>query len=439
MNGTDANFVDHAKPRGLANAQNQGDSLLDIYGSSKAVPIKDSLKRTGAPEDESSKWIHRDKLARIENEELQAAGIILPRPRARSKPPMSHANGNRRPIDGEGGSRSRKNSSATLESRTPEIVVPSWDLRLPDEVAADTDGYFVLNDGARGTSRLPVAKQSPLPVPIEHIERDMLMARRRDDSPDAEDKLSYPKTRSRRGSENALESSSFAPQPAKRSATDISPKKASTSARKSSAPVKSAGTSRPGTRNGPGKDSKGNGTRPTTRSGERELSPTAAGKQPEGDPPWMVSAYKPDPRLPPDQQLLPTVAKRLQQEKWEREGKFVSVYDRDFRPLSGEGGFLQPPEAPAKKPEDKSEQENHQDEWPLKAEPPKSPALSVGRTGSYSTIPKIQEKPIVSPMPSPRVPIGPVPHSPVPRVPEAPEKKDAENKSKAGCGCCIVM
>ena len=26
----------------------------------------------------------------------------------------------------------------------------------------------------------------------------------------------------------------------------------------------------------------------------------------EGDPPWMVSAYTPDPRLPPDQQLLPT-------------------------------------------------------------------------------------------------------------------------------------
>ena len=57
----------------------------------------------------------------------------------------------------------------------------------------------------------------------------------------------------------------------------------------------------------------------------------------------MISAYKPDPRLPPDQQLLPTVAKRLQQEKWEQEGKFGNIYDKEFRPLNEEG-FLKPPE-----------------------------------------------------------------------------------------------
>lgn len=97
----------------------------------------------------------------------------------------------------------------------------------------------------------------------------------------------------------------------------------------------------------------------------------------EGDPPWLVSAYKPDPRLPPDQQLLPTVARRLQQEKWEQEGKFGSIYDKDFRPLTGEG-FLSPPEnMPSSSSDDivKQEVEKPADDWPLKSpEVPKSPA-----------------------------------------------------------------
>ena len=78
----------------------------------------------------------------------------------------------------------------------------------------------------------------------------------------------------------------------------------------------------------------------------------------EGEPPWMVSAFRPDPRLPPEQQLLPTVAKRLQQEKWEREGKVGNVYDKEFRPLTDEG-FLEPPEHPIVAPEhEPAENEN---------------------------------------------------------------------------------
>ncbi|KAK4975592.1 hypothetical protein LTR28_009234 [Elasticomyces elasticus] len=38
--------------------------------------------------------------------------------------------------------------------------------------------------------------------------------------------------------------------------------------------------------------------------------------------------YKPDPRLPPDQQMLPTHVKRMMQEQWEREGKTGSMYNR---------------------------------------------------------------------------------------------------------------
>ncbi len=149
----------------------------------------------------------------------------------------------------------------------------------------------------------------------------------------------------------------------------------------------------------------------------------------------MVSAYRPDPRLPPDQQLLPTVARRLQQERWEKEGKFGNVYDKEFRPLTDEG-FLKPPEATANPTDEKEQAE----EWPLKTEnlraqpPPRSP-------GSYSTMPKIQDKPPLtplSPLPSPRNhPVRPLPEE-VLRIPEPPVD-ERPVKEKGGCGCCVVM
>lgn len=271
------------------------------------------------------------------------------------------------------------------------------------------------------------------------------MTRKRDNSPGAEETITYPKTRSRTGSDNPLETANVILPGVKRSATESSPKKSTAATRKTSAPAKT-GTGRPKTRNGTKEISTGSQTRPGTRSGERELSAGALSpgkpiKQLEGDPPWMISAYKPDPRLPPDQQLLPTVAKRLQQEKWEREGKFGSVYDKEFRPLNDET-FLKPPE-PAALPADRQslkDDKEKPDEWPLKPEA-RSPTLSQGRTGSYSTIPKIQEKPNVSPLPSPRSPnMQQGQFQPVVRVPDAPQDQpQPEEKEKGGCGCCIVM
>jgi hypothetical protein len=143
-------------------------------------------------------------------------------------------------------------------------------------------------------------------------------------------------------------------------------------------------------------------------------------KRPEGDPPWLATMYKPDPRLPPDQQLLPTVAKRLQQEQWEKEGKFGNAYDTSFRPLNDEE-FQPQPEA-IRQENEVSEQDS---EWPLRS--PKSPTLSTGRPGTaggYSTMPKIST-PVIEQAPSPKPPI---------RVQEPPE--DAK---KGGCGCCAIM
>lgn len=446
---------------GVGNESNKRPAVLEVYGANS--------------DDVSSKWIHRDKLARIESEELQAAGIIFPKSRARSKPrrdvSVDKTSAFRRAgtdNDLPAESRSRKNSTILSDHKIADMPVPGWDLRLPEEIAEES--YFATPNASRGSSRIPVAKTSPAPIALEYMERDMPITRQRGDSLGIENSIAYPRTRSasasKRPSDGGLGSGAVPtspllaspPQNATRSVSDVSPKKtpgavgsvantATSGGRKTSAPTKmnlSAG--RPKTRNGTSKDSNSSGTgatRPSTRSGERELSREvsagAASKQPEGEPPWMISAYRPDPRLPPDQQLLPTVARRLQQEKWEREGKFGSVYDREFRPLNDEG-LASPPEAlekPTREATGSTAESEKQDEWPLKPQT-RSPTIQQGRLGSYSTIPKIQDKPNMSPLPSPRQPMATVPE-PGSIAQAVSPRRDEEDGAKQGCGCCNVM
>ncbi|RYP52585.1 hypothetical protein DL769_010641 [Monosporascus sp. CRB-8-3] len=425
------------------------------HGQSASCPEKRRSDVDEPKDDENSKWIHRDKLAKIENEELQAAGIILPKPRSHSRPRRDRSqektNGHRRVADGseqQTFARSRKNSAHSEKALDSEAPASTWDLRLPEEIAEDPQErqYYAPNGSGKG-SRIPVPKLSPAPISSagrDHLERGIPVSRKASGNLlDHESSIPVPQSRSRSGSANALEEPERV-QPAKRSTTDISPKKSTTNTTRKTAPKdKQPAQSRPKTRSG-SKTRSTSSTRPLTRSGE--LSPTRA---PEGDPPWMVSAYKPDPRLPPDQQLLPTVAKRLQQEKWEQEGKFGNIYDKEFRPLNEEG-FLKAPEAEKSNDgqdggdggdgDNDDNGEERQDEWPLRADA-KSPSLSRPGTGSYSTMPKIQDKPNVSPLPSPRLPQQQtqtqIKTTQTIRVPEPPEEQ--QEKSKGGCGCCIIM
>ncbi|KAI1090765.1 hypothetical protein F5B19DRAFT_300531 [Rostrohypoxylon terebratum] len=423
-----------------------GDSFYDPYSTDNYRPNKDPRssqsnsisdhKRPNADvspdDDEHSKWIHRDKLARIESQELQAAGIILPKPRAQSRPRRDRSpektNGRRRVTDASDHpptARSRKNSELSLD-KTIDHEVPSWDLRLPEEIAEDPGEYWVTNDS--GKSRIPVAKVSPAPIPMDFLERDAPVTRKSSFAMLDEDaSIAIPKPRSRSGSANIRDEAPKI-QPTKRNVTEGSPKKSTTGARKGSVATKTAAQGRSKSRTGPASRS-GSTTRPTTRSGEMSPISKAA---PEGEPPWMVSAYKPDPRLPPDQQLLPTVAKRLQQEKWEQEGKFGNIYDKEFRPLNEEG-FLKPPES-----EKPKEVEEKQEEWPLRPDA-KSPNTSRPGTSSYSTMPKIQGAPAITPLASP-LSMQPPQVQPAPsvRAPTQVEEPEEDTK-KSGCGCCIVM
>ncbi|KAF4456317.1 hypothetical protein F53441_1537 [Fusarium austroafricanum] len=459
------NSVDGAASRHITESKTSpalnGNSWGQAYGPHQT---EDEYSRNAVPidkehVDEGSKWIHRDKLARIESEELQAAGIYVPRTRNHSKQRRNDRDRSRsamrRGTDASENShnpRSRNNSQA----RSPEVAGEPWDLRTPEEIAEEESNAYFTSNNHKGGSRIPIAKVSPAPISVDRFER---ASRKTSGSTDEERNLTNEKTRPgsahmMKGSDamsinGSLNNSSLPPP--KRSTTDTSPKKTTTGPRKTSGPSKTGTTTtgRPKTRSG----SIGNSistTRPSTRSGE--LSP--GNKAPEGDPPWMINSYKPDPRLPPDQQLLPTVARRLQQEKWEKEGKFGDVYDKDFRPLNDNELGKQDQFHQGDKPEGETEEKERdpsqpEGEWPLKLEPTKSPTL---RAGGYTTMPKISDKPHNSPLPSPRTPISPnAPQAPAQEQPKAeptteepvqqhPQQRvPAEEDSKGGCGCCVVM
>ncbi|GAB0137798.1 hypothetical protein EsDP_00006051 [Epichloe bromicola] len=380
--------------------------------------------------EEDSKWIHRDKLAKIENEELQAAGFMVPRARASSK--QRRARG-QHSIDSD--LSRHRNDSAHVDHRNDGTLAIGWDLRTPEEIADEEENAYFTAQSSRGGTRIPVARISPAPIPQDYLERSSPSARRIDSLEG--DAVAYTKTRSRSASASTKEldtaNSSSRALAAKRSVTDMSPKK--TTPRKASAASKSStATGRPKTRSGPSKDA----NRPVTRSGE----PVAFSHQPEGDPPWVFDSYKPDPRLPPDQQLLPTVAKRLRQEQWRKEGRFGDAYDKEFRPLN-DHEFPQPqPQPQPQEPEPVAHEDEDAEqigEWPLKPGSAKSPKQS-----SYSTMPKISDRPPVSPM-SPITPIT-SPKTPIP--PLTAQSQAAEpttelgpemEKQKAGCGCCVMM
>ena len=76
-------------PLSISRSGSEADSLLDLYGRPRSgVESMDKIERLGAMEDvgylededpERSRWIHRDKLLAIESQEMQEAGIKVPR------------------------------------------------------------------------------------------------------------------------------------------------------------------------------------------------------------------------------------------------------------------------------------------------------------------------------------------------------------------------
>ncbi|KAL5344476.1 hypothetical protein ACLOAV_010456 [Pseudogymnoascus australis] len=422
------------KKSSMSGTDSPSDSLVDLYSSGPGKSVSNGVDHTERGREEKGEapyheddpgWIHRDKLARIESRELQAAGIILPRTRAYSRRDRS------REASATGLHRNEQHPAKQqrVESPTAEELedddTAGWDPRTPEEIAADSNSsYRDYGSLSKGSSKIPLALTSPAPIPWEYLERDAPMQRSRSAVWGGEyDSIAYPPPRVKASSEEPLSqpTPTTTPSAPKRFASsDSSPKKSSNTTPTNRKMSATSATSKPPITQQKQKARSGSNSRPTTRSGEGPI------KTPEGDPPWLASMYKPDPRLPPDQQLLPTVARRLQQEQWEKEGKFGNVYDRDFRPLNDDEIKMPEPAAVAPEEQPEAKQEELLPQWPLRKARSPEPSRP-GTSSGYSTMPRIQNAP--SRIQSPMLAQFPV-HALEPE--QAPEKKK-------GCGCCVVM
>ncbi|KAF2428791.1 hypothetical protein EJ08DRAFT_320244 [Tothia fuscella] len=451
----------------------------------------------GSPEEDEENWIHRDKLAAIESRELEAAGFPVGRisrsgsRKADVELDHSKASANRESsldIHPEGDEADDEDPYAKFPDAYPprgenrqRLVSPlppaemdgggdaaetrsiDFELRTPEEVAAAEvehhEQYFRLPPPTRPNgSRLPLPRSSPVPVPIKIVERDSPLTRSHNGSAaDGPPHLIQPRPISRSSQYMLDDEPPVTPTHATKmsiSGSEYSPPKARVPKGAPTSGARKASGAKP--RNSSQQNRESPQKRPGTSSGVGGGRPST-GHRPEGDPPWMATMYKPDPRLPPDQQILPTHARRLAQEQWEKEGKIGTIYDREFRLLNTEEfpnpDLLPPLEDPKNRkgsvPGDgikttllNGNAHGNGSPWPLQTPPlgsPRSfgdrPGTSGTDHGGYNVMPSIKPSVNGTPVASPNK-SGP-PQNAV-RVPEPLEVEKGEEKK--GCGaCCVVM
>lgn len=415
---------------------------------------------------EHSRWIHRDKLALIESHEMQEAGIKLP---SRSGRAISKSNGTRAPLREpsreqsrdryrEGSQEHELDMEGTKFQRTlknddeserkpgdfpgPEVLKSEETSSEPFFSTTNSSINYRQQGMRSSSSRIPVPKSIPLPIPQGSIDRHAPPQRKRGASGNwgggDEEGILYGKTRSRSQSlgsqvlledEDLVESPSVSP--TKRQAGKVGPSPSTSNARKATNALRNASDPQksrltPSTTYKPPSSQ-----RPKSRSG-LEPRPTTAVNRPEGDPPWLATMYKPDPRLPPEQQLLPTHAKRMQQEGKTSSGSGSTV-NGDFGPLAAhtqDGLQILPPSSLPAQKDEMDKPATPEPGWPLKCLPNKengSPGAAGTDHGGYSTIPKVQS--------SPNTAAGTVT---TPRVTEQLPQQHS-GKASRGCPCCVVM
>ena len=381
-------------------------------------------------------------MAKIESEELQQAAILFHRRmRAGSKSSAGPGKGHDAHHVGNAyGSTTQPTSPAAERSEPwpelhedrgrpiemddgPNDERKKWDLRRPEEIAShETTPSLYSNPGLRkSSSRIPISTASPVPIgrrsraTTGELDDDEWGRGRRASEPMmVEPDTSTPSPGSRPVSRgfSTTQNTPAKKTPAKGTSTTRS------NSRKTSAPAGNRKPSSARSRTVSGNTSQ----RPVTRGGEARPPNTI--NRPEGDPPWLATMYKPDPRLPPDQQMLPTIARKMQQEQWEKEGRAPTTYDRHFAPLAVHAD--EQPRVPAKveepAPEEKPEDKVEEPARSIKSPEPPRPNTSTG----YSTMPKVQDTPQVGLTPNPN-------WNPPVVTAQQPLKKEK------GCGCCIVM
>ncbi|EMD01159.1 hypothetical protein BAUCODRAFT_144716 [Baudoinia panamericana UAMH 10762] len=453
---------------------------------------------------DDSAWIHRDKLAQIEIQEMEEAGInVRSSRRSLSNGPGVARRSSRsasRPGAQRGMSRERRgegelegagmlHSGVEDHQRKRVSTIPaaeeeefehdrSFDpnvdseIRTQEEIAAERHSASKPHIIRPSTSRIPISRISTVPVPQDVVDRDSPLPRSRSGSgawAGNWDEMQYAR-RARSSSiasqvlEDEVNGAHAVPRPDSsymQDSSENSPPKARlpNKAKRTSAGRRTSGTANGNSRPNSGYQNKAlTPQRPSSRT-ERRSRPSTS-HAPEGEAPWIATMYKPDPRLPPDQQMLPTHAKRMMQDQWEKSGKSSTAYDRDFRPLNDQE-FRQPPSKTPRlehdpfpqpqpspngtlslmKPEARmSPHTEGERPWPLT--PAKSDSKSEsgstrpGTSGGYRITPTIAPPPNIQ-RPSTSGQNSALPRDGAQRVPDFDEK-DVPYKKK-GCACCVVM
>ena len=340
---------DHAD---LSPASSENDSLLDLYKSSGEHAPRDDrqprttsrdrsrIKRKGSrgavtvmedtPEDKESPWIHRDKLAAIESKEFAEMGYFRTSRRPSRATSRKSVKTNKSSADAtERDERANEELAEMpdikrLRQMSPEAT--GHGQQEPDDPRQEHRPTSPTIDQAMAprsaSSRIPISTSSPhsRAVSAENGDSPIDSPRNRSGS-----NISYQKNRSRsnsassqnllnaaanqdgRRTPNNYENDESSPQSSPPKSKIPGKGQPSASARAVSANRKISNPQQQQrqrtTSNAANKDSP---KRPGTSGGTR---PQTA--RPEGEAPWIKNMYKPDPRLPPEEQMLPTHAKRM--------------------------------------------------------------------------------------------------------------------------------
>jgi hypothetical protein len=471
------------------------DSVLEYYknhANNKKGPtaVKGKVKKkptakipgpTDADYDENH-WIHRDKLKEIETRELEEAGFRVGRSSRSGSRSQSRTRRARDRTNSESTERTQ-NGEERSEPRKRVSTIPAGDEEAAEQYHAfrptSQEGFQEFQPASPrashtvrpSTSRIPLPKTSGIPVPASMAERDAPLPRSRAGSQNWNgDAIAMNGARVRSGSmgsqvllddmddgrqktppfggqtfgghrRNISSSGSYTP--------PKSPQKSPMKAKVPGKPNPTSGTRKTSVQKTQPKSRVTSGNSPPKRpgtSGGSTARPTT-GHRPEGEAPWIASMYKPDPRLPPDQQIIPTHAKRMQQEQWENEGRVGSMYDKDFRLLNDdEMGADKRLSQLANLDPIAIEKARENETWPLpspvkqdelslekvETNRAKSPGIQQGAFRLTPTIPQGAER-----APSPKMAPPIAPPEPKPMVTRVPEPKE-EEKEKKSC-CCIVM
>lgn len=479
----DSNYAYGSVGKRPSNTNMRGDNEGQ-RSRNNSIPRKRSakpLRQQQAPAEEQDEgWIHRDKLREIEIQEMEQAGMRIRQPRrsastgpgasqrstSRSmsrtgiRRPMSREQLGESPVEDNGyGDFKRKRVSTIPAADASEEQEAEYhhrndsELRILDELAAPPD--FRQHSGRPSTSRIPVSKVSPMPVPHAMVDRDSPLPRSRHGSNNWSgnwDDMQYAR-RARGGSVGSqvlLDDDGY--RTTSRPVSSHMRPSDDKGLPKARVPNKDTPTSGGRKTSGP-RPPTANAHKPRVRSGASMLRPASSSgpknpiNRPEGDAPWLASMYKPDPRLPPEEQMLPTHAKRLAgvdtTTEWDIDdgtyGAGPDIPQNDYQqPSFEQQPRLSPkPGSPTKSPTSPNPQDNSA--WPLgggdTANEPSSPR--PGTSGGYRITPTIATRPVLPTNPTSEKDIN-SPHNPTPRVPDF-DKDEDEPPKKKGCMGCVVM